>query len=115
MSSLRAGVFRGRGGDFLRHPLPWITKSCIASCESPTIACRRSSIACVSALRPRDGGFHRLHPRLGNAGEQDLGQAVHECEQGLLGPPEPEHLRPDLLDTGGKSFFGSDQFFTAPR
>ena len=41
----------------------------------------------VPASCPRDGGFHRLPARLGNARQHHLGQTVHERKQGLLGSP----------------------------
>jgi len=41
----------------------------------------------VPASCPRDGGFHRLPARLGNARQHHPGQTVHERKQGLLGSP----------------------------
>ena len=69
----------------------------------------------VSASCPCDGGFHRLPAWLGNAGQQDLGQAVHECEQSLLSSSEAEDFPPDLLDAGRESFFRTYEFLAATR
>ena len=69
----------------------------------------------MPASRPRHGGFHRLPAWLGNARQHNLGQAVQEREQGLLGSPEPENFLPDPLDAGHESFFGADEFLAAPR
>jgi hypothetical protein len=60
----------------------------------------------MPASCPRNGGFHCLPAWLRNARQYNLGEAVQECEQGLLGPSKTEDIPPDLLDSGRESFFG---------
>ena len=69
----------------------------------------------VPASCPRDGGFHRLPTWLGNARQHNLGQAVQEREQSLLGSSESEDFPPDLLDAGRESLLGTDKFLATPR
>ena len=69
----------------------------------------------MPASCPRDSGFHRLPAWLGNARQHNLGQAVQEREQCLLGSSQAKDFLPDPLDTGHESLFGADEFLAAPR
>lgn len=78
------------------HRSPRFTSSCNADCDSPTIAWPALQQSDVTPFRPRHGGIHCLCTRLGNAGQQNLGQTVHQREQGLLCSPKPGDLPADL-------------------
>jgi len=67
----------------------------------------------VSTSCPRDGGFHCLPAWLRNTSQHNLGQAVHESEQGLLGSPETEDLAADVLDARNDSLLSADDSFLA--
>jgi hypothetical protein len=54
-------------------------------------------------------------PLLGNASQYNLGEAIQEREQSLLGSSEPKDFFSDPLDAGYESFFGADELFAAPR
>jgi|HubBroStandDraft_5_1064220.scaffolds.fasta_scaffold166828_2 hypothetical protein len=83
-------------------------------CQSRIVAHRLSRAlqqSGVPALRPGDGRCQRMSVRLGNAGQQNLGETVHQGEQGLLRSIQWYHPLPELLNAGGQPVLGTDQFF----
>jgi hypothetical protein len=68
----------------------------------------------VPALRPGNGRGQRMSVRFGNAGQQNLGETVHQGEQGLLRSIQRHHPLPDPLDAGSQSRLGTDQFLPLP-
>ncbi len=70
----------------------------------------------MPASCPRDSGFHGFPAGLGNARQQDLGEAVHEGKKGLLGSAQTKDLTPHLFHTGGESFLSPNhRVFTSAQ
>jgi hypothetical protein len=92
-----------------RHSSPRFTSSCIANCESPTIAW--PALLSSRACRPRGlaTAASIVSPGLRNARQQNLGEAVHEGKQGLLSSAHAEDLPPHLFHARGEAFLSPNK------
>jgi len=113
MDGARAGrlAFAAEAETSAPHRSPFFTNSCIARRDSSPIAWPAFQQSGVPALRPGNGRGQRMSVRFGNAGQQNLGETVHQGEQGLLRSIQWYHALPDLLNAGGQPVLSTEQFF----